>query len=126
MTNRRTPLGRVLGTGSAKVGTDHWWTQRVSAVGLIILGTWFLVSLALLPGFDHGAVVQWIGRPWSAILLFLLIVTLAWHSDLGLQVVIEDYVHQPFLKVASIIIVRFLHFLLAAASIFAILSVAFR
>jgi succinate dehydrogenase / fumarate reductase membrane anchor subunit len=126
MTDRRTPLGRVLGTGSAKDGTDHWWSQRVSAIALLFLGAWFLVSLVQLPGFEYGAVQEWLGRPWTAVMMLLLIVSIAWHSDLGIQVVIEDYVHQPFLKVASIIIVRFLHVLLAAASIFAVLSMAFR
>jgi succinate dehydrogenase / fumarate reductase, membrane anchor subunit len=126
VTDRRTPLARVLGTGSAKDGTDHWWSQRVSAVALLFLGVWFLVSLAQLPGFGYGDVVDWLGRPWTGMMMVLLIVSLAWHSDLGIQVVIEDYVHQPFLKVASIIIVRFLHVLLAAAAIFAVLSMTIR
>jgi succinate dehydrogenase / fumarate reductase membrane anchor subunit len=126
MTARRTALGRVLGTGSARAGTDHWWTQRVSAVALLILGIWFLISLLLLPGFGHDDVQEWLGRPQGAIPMLLLIVSIACHSDLGIQVVIEDYVHQPFLKVASVIVVRFLHVLLAAASIFAILSMTFR
>jgi len=125
MTDRRTPLGRALGDGSAKEGTGHWWSQRVSSVALLLLGAWFLVSLTRLPGLDHANVQQWLGQPWSATLMLLLVVTIARHSDLGIQVVIEDYVHQPFLKVAAIVLARFLHVLVAAASIFAILRMAF-
>lgn len=125
LTDRRTPLGRALGDGSAKEGTGHWWSQRVSAVALMLLGAWFLVSLALLPGLDHANVEQWLSRPWTAVLMLLLVVTTARHSDLGIQVVIEDYVHQPFVKVAAIVLSRFLHVLLAALSIFAILRMAF-
>lgn len=125
MTDRRTPLGRALGDGSAKEGTQHWWMQRLSSIGLLLLGAWFLVSIAMLPGFGHADVQQWLSRPWTAVLMLLLVITVARHSDLGVQVVIEDYVHQPFLKVASIVIAHFLHILVAAASIFAVLRIAF-
>jgi succinate dehydrogenase / fumarate reductase membrane anchor subunit len=126
MTDRRTPLARVLGYGSAKDGTGHWWTQRVSSVALVFLGGWFLASLGGLPGFDHADVQEWLHRPTTTVLMLLLVMSVARHSDLGVQVVIEDYVHQPFLKVTSIVLVRFLHILLAAASIFAILRMAFQ
>jgi succinate dehydrogenase / fumarate reductase membrane anchor subunit len=98
----------------------------VSAVALVFLGAWFLASLAQLPGLTYADVQEWLHRPVSAVLMLLLIATIARHSELGIQVVIEDYVHQPFLKVASIVTVRFLHVLLAAISIFAVLRLAFR
>jgi succinate dehydrogenase / fumarate reductase membrane anchor subunit len=126
MTDRRTPMARVLGYGSAKVGTEHWWTQRVSSVAILILGIWFLIGLAQLPGYDHANVTEWLGSPVSAVLMLLLVVSIARHSDLGIQVVIEDYVHQPLLKVVSVVVSRFLHVLVAAASVFALLGVAFR
>jgi succinate dehydrogenase / fumarate reductase, membrane anchor subunit len=125
MTDRRTALARVLGYGSARDGTGHWWSQRVSAVALVFLGGWLAVSLTLLPGFGHQAVVEWIGRPWTAILMLLTVVTVAWHSHLGVQVVIEDYVQQPFAKVASLLASRFAHVLAAAAAVFAILRISF-
>lgn len=125
MNDRRTPLARVLGYGSAKEGSGHWWAQRISAVALLLLGAWFLVSLARLPGFAYADVQEWLHRPVSAVLMLLLIASIARHSELGIQVVIEDYVHQPFLKLASIVVVRFLHVLLAAISIFAVLRLAF-
>ena len=119
----RTPLGQVLGLGTAKDGTSHWWGQRVSAVALMFLGLWFAWSLAVTPDFSHAAVVAEIGRPINSILLLLLSVTLGYHSYLGIQVVIEDYVHAPGLKVAILILSRFAHILLVAAAVFAILKI---
>ena len=119
----RTPLGRVLGLGTAKDGTSHWWGQRVSAVALLFLGLWFAWLLAVTPDFSHAAVVAEIGRPINSILLLLLSVTLAYHSYLGIQVVIEDYVHAPGLKVATLLFSRFVHILLVAAAVFAILKI---
>ncbi|MGB5511578.1 MAG: succinate dehydrogenase, hydrophobic membrane anchor protein [Woeseiaceae bacterium] len=119
----RTPLGRVLGLGTAKDGTSHWWGQRVSAVALLLLGLWFAGWLAVTPDFGHAAVVAEIGRPANSILLLLLVVTLAYHSYLGIQVVIEDYVHAAGLKLAALLLSRFAHILLAAAAVFAILKI---
>ncbi|NNE60805.1 MAG: succinate dehydrogenase, hydrophobic membrane anchor protein, partial [Woeseia sp.] len=88
----RSPLGRVLGSGSAKEGTEHFWAQRVSAVALAVLGCWFLLALLSLDDLSRGALLAWVASPFNSILLGLLAVTLAWHSSLGVQVVIEDYV----------------------------------
>ncbi|MGB5491571.1 MAG: succinate dehydrogenase, hydrophobic membrane anchor protein [Woeseiaceae bacterium] len=119
----RTPLGRVLGLGSAKDGTSHWWGQRVSAIALVFLGLWFAWSLATTPDFGHAAVVAEIGRPLNSVLLLLLSVTLAYHSYLGVQVVIEDYIHAPGTKLVALILSRFAHVSLAAAAVFAILKI---
>ena len=119
----RTPIGRVLGLGTAKDGTSHWWGQRASAVALLLLGLWFAWMLAVTQDFGHAAVVAEIGRPINSILLLLLAVTLAYHSYLGIQVVIEDYVHAPGLKVATLLISRFAHILLVVAAVFAILKI---
>lgn len=121
----RTPLGRVLGHGSAKEGTEHFFAQRMSAVSNALLGLWFLVSILLLDGFTRAALLEWIARPLNSILLVLLTLSLARHSSLGIQVVIEDYVHGPFVKVTSLIASRFAHLLVAAAAIFAVLKIAF-
>ena len=93
----RSPLGRAIGLGSAKHGADHWWAQRVSAVALILLGLWFAASLIAHAGADHGAVVAWLRNPITAILMLLLVATTFYHAALGLQVVIEDYVHSEWL-----------------------------
>ena len=119
----RSPLGRVLGLGTAKEGTSHWWGQRVSAIGLVFLGLWFAYSMATMPGYDYGVAVAFIGRPINSILLLLLSMTLAYHSYLGVQVVIEDYVHAPGVKIAALIASRFAHIILAAAAVFAVLKI---
>ncbi|MBT8066028.1 MAG: succinate dehydrogenase, hydrophobic membrane anchor protein [Gammaproteobacteria bacterium] len=119
----RSPLGRVLGLGTAKEGTSHWWGQRVSAIGAVFLGLWFAYSMATMPGYDYGVAVAFIGRPINSILLLLLSMTLAYHSYLGIQVVIEDYVHAPGVKIVALIASRFAHIILAAAAVFAVLKI---
>ena len=102
----RSPLSRVLGSGSAKDGTRHWWIQRATAVGLLMLGLWFLVSFAALDDYRHADLLGWAARPINATLLLIAGVTLAWHSSLGMQVVIEDYVHQRAVELVMHFIVR--------------------
>ncbi len=120
----RSPLARVLGSGSAKDGTEHWWQQRISAIALLILGSWFLYSIFRLDSFSHAALLEWAGRPFESVMLLLLAVTLAWHSALGVQVVLEDYVHGPFLKVVTLVLNRFAHVFLGLAAVVSILSIA--
>ena len=119
----RSPLSRVLGSGSAKEGTEHWWQQRVTAVALLILGLWFAIAIAGLDSFDQATVTAWVASPFNAIMLLLFGATLCWHSVLGIQVVIEDYVHGPALKIVSIVLSKFVHVFLAIAAAFAILKV---
>jgi len=119
----KTPLGRVLGLGSAKEGTDHWWGQRVSAVALLFLGSWFLYSLLGLQNFTYLEVIRFVGVPLNGVLLSLLAMTLAYHSYLGVQVVIEDYVHTPGTKVVSLLLSRFAHVFVAIAAVYAILVI---
>ena len=120
----QSPLGRVLGLGSAKDGTAHWWAQRVSAVGLVPLTLWFLISLLNLPSLDYGTVRIWLSFPLTGLLTVLLAAVLTYHSYLGTSVVIEDYVHAPGTKVASLLLLRFLYVLVGGASIFSVLRVA--
>lgn len=120
----QSPLGRVLGYGSAKEGVHHWWVQRVTAVALIPLTVWFIVSLLSLPSLDYDTVVRWIGGGWTPLLLILLIGLMTWHSRLGVQVVIEDYVRGGA-KTVSLILSTFAHILVAAAAIFVVLKIAF-
>ncbi len=121
----RSPLGRVLGLGTAKDGTSHWWAQRISAAGLVLLGIWFLLALAAIAGFDEDQVRGWISNPWNSVMLLLFCGTLAWHSSLGVQVIIEDYVHGPLLKVISLLLNRFAHVFVAIATAFAVLRISF-
>jgi succinate dehydrogenase / fumarate reductase, membrane anchor subunit len=121
----RSPLGRVLGLGSAKDGTAHWWAQRVSAVALIPLTLWFMFSLLALPDLGYGTVRVWLSYPMSGFLAVLLVAVLAYHSYLGTIVVVEDYVHSAGMKVLSLLLLRFLYVLVGGAGLFAILRVAF-
>jgi succinate dehydrogenase / fumarate reductase membrane anchor subunit len=121
----RSPLGRVLGAGSARDGTAHWWAQRVSAVALIPLTLWFFWSLLLLPNLDYVTVHTWLSVPLSALLAVLLVAVTAYHSYLGTNVVVEDYVHAHASKLFLVVLLRFVYVLCAGAGIFAILRIAF-
>ncbi len=121
----RSPLGKVLGRGSAKEGASHWWAQRVSASALVLLTAWFVVSVLRLPDFGYAAVFAWVQSPLSAVLLSVLIITLVYHSQLGLQVVIEDYVAHKGVKIFTMLIVNFVHVLVGALGVFSVLRVAF-
>ena len=121
----RTPVGRVLGLGAAKEGASHWGSQRVTSIALLLLGLWFVASLLRMPGFGHEVVVAWIAAPVNAVLLLLLIATLVYHSQLGVEVVVEDYVHPHGLKTATLLLLTFAHVALAALAIFAVLRIAF-
>jgi succinate dehydrogenase / fumarate reductase membrane anchor subunit len=119
----RAPLGRVLGLGTAKDGTDHWWGQRVSGVALVILGLWFVGSINGLPSLDHDVVSAFVASPLNTVLLSLLCLVVAYHSYLGVQVVIEDYVHAHGVKIGSLVLSRFAHVLVAVMSVYAILRI---
>lgn len=121
----RSPMGRVLGLGSAKEGVGHWWMQRVSAVALVALGLWFASSLLRLGDFSHAVVLAWIAMPLNAVLLSLLIGTAVYHSQLGVQVVVEDYVTGHGLKIVTMLLLTFVHIVLAALGIFSVLRIAF-
>ena len=119
----RSPLSRVLGLGSAKDGTDHWFAQRISAVALVLLGLWFVISLAVLGTVKYGNVIAFLGKPLNGVLMALLCVTLAYHSYLGVQVVVEDYVHTKGAKMLALILSRFAHVFVAIASVYSILRI---
>ncbi|MBM3558717.1 MAG: succinate dehydrogenase, hydrophobic membrane anchor protein [Alphaproteobacteria bacterium] len=120
----RTPLARARGLGSAKSGTRHWWLQRVTALALIPLAVWFIVGVVVLGAADHAAAVAWIGHPVSAVLLILAIGFGFWHGQLGLQVVIEDYVHGEGCRIALMLAMKGAALLLAVAGILSVLRVA--
>ena len=121
----RHPLGQARGLGSAKSGTGHWWAQRISALALIPLGLWFAVSALEFARADYGTVIVWLHEPQTAILLSLFLTALFYHAYLGVQVVIEDYVHTEWLKLATLLVIKFASILLAVAGIFTALRIAF-
>jgi succinate dehydrogenase / fumarate reductase membrane anchor subunit len=120
-----TPLNRVLGLGTAKGAAEHWWLQRVTAVALLPLGLWFAYELMTLPGFDYASVVAWVREPATSILLILLVVAVGYHSALGIQVVVEDYVPAKGLRAATLLLSTLAHAGLTIAAVFAVLKVAF-
>ena len=119
-------LGRVLGNGSAKHGVEHWWAQRVTAMALVPLGAWFLISLLIISPFDYASLSQWMTRSWNAILLPALVLVVARHSYLGVRVVVEDYVHSPGTRTVTLLVLGCAHALLAAGGVLAVLKVALR
>lgn len=121
----RTPIGRVRGLGSAKEGVSHWWAQRVTAVALIFLSLWFVISLLFVVRADYETMIHWISRPINTVLLIAFLFAVFYHALLGLQVVIEDYVHAEGKKLASLLIMKFLMVLLGLFSIIAVLRIAF-
>jgi len=120
----RHPIKRARGLGSAQSGVGHWWTQRVTAVALIALGLWFLVMVLRLAHSDYETARAVVAKPWNAILLIAFMLTMFWHAVLGLQVVIEDYVHTRWKEVSLLVLVKFLAVLGALAGVLAVLRVA--
>jgi succinate dehydrogenase / fumarate reductase membrane anchor subunit len=119
----RTPLARAIGLGSAHNGVQHWWTQRLSAIALVPLTLWFIAALIAHTGTDYTTFIAWMRNPFTSILMTLLLIALFYHAALGLQVVVEDYVHSGA-KFAAVIAVRLGCFALGAAGILATLRIA--
>ena len=120
-----TPIARVRGLGSAHSGAHHWWIERLTSISTLLLFFWLGASLLTLPALDHQTIVGWLSSPTAAVPMLLLIVSTFWHLKLGMQVVIEDYVHDAGWKLFSIVLLKFFTILLAALAIFAVLKIAF-
>ena len=120
----RTPIARARGLGSAREGTHHWWMQRITAIALIPLTIWLVASVVAIGAADHAQAAHWIRSPAVSIGLLLTIAALFHHAQLGLQVVIEDYVGTEWKKIAALIAVKLLALALAATAAFCVLKVA--
>ena len=123
--NYQTPLARARGLGSAGVGSHEWWRQRVTAIALVPLGFWFALSAARLPGMAYEDVLNWVKHPWNSILLLSFIIVVAYHAVLGLQVVIEDYVHTDWVKIFALLGVKLVFSFLGLAALYATLRILF-
>lgn len=119
----QTPLAKVRGLGSAKQGTQHWWQQRLTAILLVPLSLWIMAALVSLTSMDYISVTRWMKAPVNAALLILFISSLFHHAQLGVQVVIEDYVESEWQKITSLILVKFLALFAGLVSVLAILKV---
>ena len=119
-----TALARVRGHGSAREGAHHWWTERLTSLSTLLLFVWFAVSLLRLPDYDHATIVEWLSSPLAAVPMLLLILSTFWHIKLGLQVIVEDYVHDDGMKLFSIVLINFAVVLAAAFAFFSVLKIA--
>ncbi len=120
-----TNIGKVRGLGSSKHGGKHWIDQRITAVGNILLTIWFAISLLLLPNFEYETLAAWLAQPSVAVPLMLMLVCIFSHVRLGLQVLIEDYVHDEGLKFGALIVLNFYVIAAAAFGIFSLAKIAF-
>jgi succinate dehydrogenase / fumarate reductase membrane anchor subunit len=120
----RTPLKNAVGLGSAKHGVHHFIVQRVTAVALALLGVWFLWLALKMVHLDYNGAHALIAQPFNAVLMLAFVIAVFWHAQLGLQVVVEDYVTKPGLALVTQIAIKFVCFLGAAASVLAVLRIA--
>lgn len=123
MSSIRSALSSARGLGSAKSGVAHWWAQRVSAIALVPLTLWFVACLASQFGAGYASLTDWLSSPFQASLLSIYLAAIFYHSQLGLQVVIEDYVHTEYLRLAAIIALQLINILLAVAAIISVLMI---
>ena len=119
-----TDIGRVRGLGSAHQGAEGWWHHKISAGSNLVLVLWFLLSLALLPGYDYDTISTWLSQPWAAVPMILLVVSVFYHFHHGLTVVIEDYQHDHT-RFVLILLLKYFTIATATLAIFSILKVAF-
>ncbi|WP_221794409.1 succinate dehydrogenase, hydrophobic membrane anchor protein [Aquisediminimonas sediminicola] len=119
-----TGIGRVRGLGSAKSGAHHWVVHRFTAIGNLLLAPWLLVSLVRLPDLGFETVTAWLSSPFSAVAMLLFVVSTFWHLRMGLQVVIEDYVHDEGNKFASLLALNFSVIAAATLAVISILKIA--
>ena len=117
----RSPLGRARGLGAARAGASHWWAQRLTAIALVPLTLWFLCGMIRMIGATRDDVVFWMAGPLPIVLMIVLVIATFQHLQLGLQVVIEDYVHNDAVRIGSTLLVKAIAALLALACVIAVL-----
>ncbi|GAB0114101.1 succinate dehydrogenase, hydrophobic membrane anchor protein [Acidisoma sp. C75] len=124
VTMRQTPLGRVKGLGAAKAGVHHWWAERVTSVALIPLTLWFVFSVLALAGHPQAAVAHWVSHPLVAVLLIAFVLASFHHAALGLQVVMEDYLHDEGQRLIWMMVMKAIVWLLGLAALLSIIKLA--
>jgi len=124
MNSAETPLHKVRGMGSAHSGTGHFWHERVTSVALIPLSLWFAYVMLGLAGTSEVTALQFLAHPWNAILMGAFVAFSLWDAYLGLQVVVDDYIHTPGTKIFLMLVIRFSVIAVTAACLFAIVRIA--
>ena len=122
--DRRDPMKVARGLGSSESGVSHWWTQRITAAALVLLGIWFVVLVLSLLHADYATARATVAQPWNALLLIAFVLIMFWHAVLGVQVVIEDYMHTRWQAVVVLTAIKFLAVLGALAGVLAVLRIA--
>jgi succinate dehydrogenase / fumarate reductase, membrane anchor subunit len=118
------PVARARGLGSAREGGEHWWHERLSSIATLLLFVWLIVSLLRLPALDHRGVTEWLRQPSAAVPMLLLVLATFWHLRDGLQVIIEDYVHEAGNKFFALLLLNFLAVGAGATALFSVLKIA--
>jgi succinate dehydrogenase / fumarate reductase membrane anchor subunit len=121
----RSPLGRARGMGSAKSGLGHWWAQRLTAMALLPLSLYFVLSVFLLEGADQAAMLRYMAEPWNGVLFIALVAALFYHLQLGLQVVIEDYIHSEARRLTAVLAMRAAVILFGLLALVSVLKLIF-
>ena len=119
-----TPLARVRGLGAAGHGGEHWWQERMTSLASFLLLVWLVVSLLRLPVLDQATLHEWLADPLAATPMLLFVVATFWHLKLGLQVIVEDYVHEEGSKLFSLVLINFVVLFAGALAVFALLKIA--
>lgn len=120
----KTPLSRARGLGSARSGVHHWIVQRITAISNMLLGLWFVASVICMADATYVEIIGWLNAPVNAVLMILFVVSVFYHAMLGLQVVIEDYVHCEAFKIAKLVGMKLVFIALAVACVFSVLKIA--
>jgi succinate dehydrogenase / fumarate reductase membrane anchor subunit len=124
MSSLLTPLHKVRGLGASHSGTGHFWRQRITAVALVPLGLWFTFAILGLIGTNEVAVLSFLAHPWNALLMAAFAATMLYHMSLGLQVVVDDYIHSTGMKIILLLLIRFAMIATTVTCIFALIRIA--
>jgi succinate dehydrogenase / fumarate reductase membrane anchor subunit len=124
MSSLQTPLHKVRGLGASHSGTGHFWRQRITAVALVPLGLWFTFAILGLIGTNEVAILSFLAHPWNALLMAAFATTMLYHMSLGLQVVVDDYVHSTGMKIFCLLLIRFVMIATTVTCIFALIRIA--
>lgn len=120
----KNPLARARGLGSAKRGADHWLAERVSSVAMVVLGLWFICAVITNHHMTFTEALLWLSSPFNAVMMILLVIVSVHHAVMGVQVVVEDYVHNEGLKIVTLVLMKLFYYGLAVLGVFSILQIA--